>query len=177
MPARRHDASDDHSGMSRIPSLGPRGEGWVALQIAAILAVTVSPRIGPRFDFGDPTVEAILRVSGFLVLGLGVLLIFLAASALGRLGAFTIFPRPLEDGSLVRTGPFRLVRHPVYLGLVAAGLGAALSQRTPSTLVATAILFVILDLKRRREEAWLSERYPEYAAYRARTKGLIPFVY
>jgi protein-S-isoprenylcysteine O-methyltransferase Ste14 len=163
--------------VSQLPSLGPRGEGWVALQTGAILGVAISPRLGPRIEIGDPMVEVPARVFGLALLGVGLLLIFLAASALGRLGAFTIFPRPLEEGSLVRTGPFRLVRHPVYLGLVAAGLGATISQRTPSTLVATSILFVILDLKRRREEAWLAERYPEYAAYRARTKGLIPFLY
>jgi protein-S-isoprenylcysteine O-methyltransferase Ste14 len=163
--------------MSRIPSLGPRGEGWVALQIAAILGAAISPRLGPRIEIGDPLVEVVVRVFGLALLAIGLLLIFLAASALGRLGAFTVFPRPLEEGSLVRTGPFRLVRHPVYLGLVAAGLGATLTQRTPSTLVATAILFVILDLKRRREEAWLAERYPDYAAYRTGVKALIPFLY
>jgi protein-S-isoprenylcysteine O-methyltransferase Ste14 len=163
--------------MSRIPSLGPRGEGWVALQIAAILLVAISPRLGRRVEIGDASVELLLRAFGLALLGLGVLLIFLAASALGRLGAFTVFPRPLAEGSLVRTGPFRLVRHPIYLGLVAAGLGAALSQRTPATLAATAVLFVILDLKRRREEAWLAERYADYPAYRAQVKALIPLVY
>jgi protein-S-isoprenylcysteine O-methyltransferase Ste14 len=162
--------------MSRIPSLGPRGEGWVALQIVAILGVAISPRLGPRIEIG-PSVEQLVGVLGLALLAGGLLLIFLAASALGRLGAFTVFPRPLEDGSLVRTGPFRLVRHPVYAGLIASGIGTVLSQRTPSTLVATAVLFVILDLKRRREEAWLAERYPEYAAYRRQVKALIPFVY
>ena len=43
--------------------------------------------------------------------------------------------------------------------------------------VATLALAVTLDLKRRREELWLAERFEGYAAYRQRTKALIPFLY
>lgn len=39
------------------------------------------------------------------------------------------------------------------------------------------ILFAFFDLKSRREEHWLSAKYPDYEAYRRRTCKLIPFVY
>lgn len=51
------------------------------------------------------------------------------------------------------------------------------SSRRGSAPVSVALLAIVLDLKRRREEAWLAARYPGYGAYRARTKALIPFLY
>jgi protein-S-isoprenylcysteine O-methyltransferase Ste14 len=79
--------------------------------------------------------------------------------------------------SMVATGPYRYVRHPVYAGLVLAALGVGLFRYSPWTVAAAIALFVILDVKRRREEAWLAERYADYSAYRARTRALIPFLY
>ena len=59
------------------------------------------------------------------------------------------------------------------------GLAIGLAVITPwaGTLIAVALLALVLDLKRRREEVWLLERYPGYAAYRARTRALVPFLY
>ena len=91
--------------------------------------------------------------------------------------AFTALPRPLETGSLVESGPYRFIRHPIYAGLVVAGVGVAILRLSPIVAVLTALLFVVLDLKRRREEAWLVDRYGEYAAYRRRSRALIPFLY
>jgi protein-S-isoprenylcysteine O-methyltransferase Ste14 len=163
--------------MSRIPALGPRGEGWVALQTAAIFLVVVGSRFGPTLPISDPGVLSVLGSVGSLFLGIG--LAFLAAGiyTLARAGAFTVFPRPAATGQLVETGVFRVVRHPVYSGLIFASLGSALTQLSVIALIGAALLFPILDLKRRREEAWLTERYPGYAAYRARTKALIPRLY
>ena len=78
---------------------------------------------------------------------------------------------------MAETGPYRWVRHPLYLGLIVAGLGTASSRTSLVSLAATIGLAIVLDLKRRREEAWLVERFPGYEAYRRRTKALIPFVY
>jgi len=163
--------------MSRIPALGPRGEGWVALQSGAILLVLVGARIGPTLPITGPGVISILASVGSLFLGIGLALLAAGAYTLARAGAFTVFPRPADTGRLVETGVFRVVRHPIYSGLIFASLGAGLTQLAPVTLVGAVLLAAILDLKRRREEEWLTERYPGYAAYRSRTKALIPRLY
>ena len=66
---------------------------------------------------------------------------------------------------------------PIYIGLIALAVGWACVTLSPLALVAAATLAVVLDLKARREEAWLATRYPEYPAYQARTHRFIPGVY
>ena len=77
----------------------------------------------------------------------------------------------------METGPYAVVRHPVYSGgiLIAGGVAVALS---PWALVATAALSVFWALKASLEERLLLERYPAYAAYCERTRyRLVPYVY
>jgi len=69
------------------------------------------------------------------------------------------------------------VRHPVYGGAILVGLGWSLAA-APLGLAPTALLAVLFDLKARREEAWLIERFPDYAVYRLRTRWrFVPWLY
>jgi protein-S-isoprenylcysteine O-methyltransferase Ste14 len=161
---------------TRLPSLGPRGEGWLALQVALMAAVILGAAIqvspGP-----EGATRLLLDAIGWIALLGGVALIIWSTTLLQANRALSATPRPLAGSSLVETGPYRLVRHPIYLGLIVAGIGAAASRTSLVSLAATVALAIVLDLKRRREEAWLVEQFPEYAGYRQRTKALIPFVY
>jgi protein-S-isoprenylcysteine O-methyltransferase Ste14 len=116
-----------------------------------------------------------LKVVG-VVLGVpGVVVMVLAARALGS--GFTPFPRPSDAGRLVDTGPYAVVRHPVYTGgiLFFAGISLALS---PWALVGTAALAGLWALKSHVEERFLAAHYPAYAEYCARTPyRLVPFLY
>jgi len=106
-------------------------------------------------------VGALLVVSGVLWLG----------------SSFTPLPRPRARTRLRQGGIFRLVRHPVYGGVFLIGLGWSFAD-APLGLVPTALLAVLFDLKARREETWLIERFPEYALYRARTpRRFVPWLY
>jgi len=105
----------------------------------------------------------------------GTLLVVLGVLALGR--SFTPLPRPRGRTRLRESGIFRLVRHPVYGGTILIGLGWSLAD-APLGLIPTTLLALLFDLKARREEAWLIERFPRYAAYRARTpRGFVPWLY
>jgi protein-S-isoprenylcysteine O-methyltransferase Ste14 len=159
-----------------MPSLGPRGEGWVVLQILAIGAVVVSARYGREAPAEEPLVS-VLRVGGLGLMVAGGLLLFWGYLELTRRRAFSILPRPIAGGELVESGPYRLIRNPIYSGLVVGALGIAAARNSVSTLLAAAVLFVVLDLKRRREEAFLVARYPGYAAYRSRTRAFAPYLY
>ena len=159
-------------GGSRLPTLGPRGEGWVALQGLFLAGVGAAGLLGPAW--GDPW-----RVPG-IVLGLALIASGAACSVLGIVGLrenLTAVPRPVDGGRLIDSGVYGLVRHPIYTGIVAGGMGWGLALASPAALVASVLLGGFFDLKARREEAWLVAAYPGYAAYRARVRKLVPFIY
>ena len=90
--------------------------------------------------------------------------------------SFHATANPLESARLVTTGPYGLVRHPIYVALWVfawAGVADHLSVLTAAMgLVIAAGLFARMLL----EEALLRERFPEYADYARRTKRIVPFV-
>jgi DNA helicase-2/ATP-dependent DNA helicase PcrA len=163
--------------VSRIPSLGPRGEGWVALQFVMLWLVVAGTVAGSTFVIADPRIGQAVRAAGLALLAIGALVIVWGVVALRKAGSFTVLPHPSAGGRLAESGPYRFVRHPIYAGLIAAAFGAALKELSVLGIVAAIGLFIVLDLKRRREEAWLCERFPAYDAYRTRTRALVPFVY
>lgn len=80
-----------------------------------------------------------------------------------------------EGHRVVDTGPYRLVRHPIYTALIAAGFALAIQLATPRALAGAAILTLGWWMKARVEEALLTaELGPAYDAYRRRTPMLIP---
>jgi len=91
--------------------------------------------------------------------------------------SFSPFPRPVEGAPLIETGAYRLVRHPIYGGLIVGALGWALVTSSLVALVSAGLLFVLFAAKGRREEAWLAAIHPDYGAYQQRTKRLIPWIY
>jgi protein-S-isoprenylcysteine O-methyltransferase Ste14 len=91
-------------------------------------------------------------------------------------GALTPYPRPRPGAHLRDRGPYALVRHPIYGGVVLSALGWSL-WRSPLALAPSALTAAFLDLKSRREERWLEDTHPDYALYRQRVRGrLLPFV-
>lgn len=159
--------------MPSLPRLGPRGEGWVILQLLLLSAVVVLGLIdGPAWGGLAGTVGAF---AGLVLIGAGATLLGLGLRDLGS--DLTPLPMPSEGATLVRTGAYALVRHPLYGGLMLGALGWSLLRASPLALVATAALIVFFHLKARREEAWLRERFDDYAAYAAGTCRFIPWLY
>lgn len=158
--------------MTRLPSLGPRGEGWVAIQLVLLAAIALAGAAGPAWS-GAP------RVAGAAVGLAGVLIgaVLAARGVVDLREALTPFPHPRAGAPLVEHGAYRLARHPIYGGLVLGAAGWGLVTSSPLALALAAVLLAFFDLKSRREEAWLMDHFPAYAAYRRRTRRLIPFVY
>jgi protein-S-isoprenylcysteine O-methyltransferase Ste14 len=161
----------------RTPSWwkGERGEWYVIVQTVLMLLVLVGPRTVPGGPEWSPPFASERRVIGAILLAAGGAF-FLAG--LLRLGpALTPLPYPKEGASLVQTGPFALVRHPIYSGGLIASIGIALIVSGWLTLLYVAALFALLDIKSRQEERWLSQKFPEYRDYQRRVRKLVPFVY
>lgn len=160
--------------MSRaLPTLGSRGEGWVALQVVLIAAVLLAGFAGHGWS-GTSRVVADAVGGALLALGLGMLV-----AGAARLGtALTPLPAPKREDDVVSTGIYRLVRHPMYGGGLLIALGWTILFATWLGLALTAVLAVFLDLKSRREELWLVEQLRGYEAYRSATPHrLLPFIY
>jgi protein-S-isoprenylcysteine O-methyltransferase Ste14 len=132
--------------------------------------------VAPSFDrpgWGDAS--AVTMMAGAALAIAGIALGFAALLSLGR--NLTPLPHPKEGATLVETGAYSIVRHPIYSGLAFAAFGWGLGWRSPVTLAFAAVLLVFFDIKSRREELWLVESFPQYAGYKNRVRKLIPFVY
>jgi len=83
-----------------------------------------------------------------------------------------------QNHELVRSGPYAIVRHPIYSGLLLGMLGTALSVGEARGLIALAFAFVGWFVKSSAEEQFMVEQFNgDYVRYRHEVKRLIPFVF
>ena len=158
--------------MTRLPALGPRGEGWVFAQGVILVAIAAGGLLGPAWD-GD--LRVVTSACGIILILAGGILAIRGVVDLRE--ALTALPYPREGASLVDTGAYRLVRHPIYGGLILGAAGWGLLTASPAALLGAGGLFVFFDLKSRREEAWLARAYEGYDDYRSRTRRFFPLAY
>jgi len=109
-----------------------------------------------------------------LTLG-GLLFTWWARIHLGRLWSDLIVKK--AGHYVVDTGPYRLVRHPIYSGLLLAAFATAIEKGTSFALLGAAIWAVAFYTKARREERFLRAELGEgaYGAYARKTPMLLPF--
>jgi protein-S-isoprenylcysteine O-methyltransferase Ste14 len=109
-----------------------------------------------------------------LVSGLGLYLAGMAALGPAYDASSTFRARLHPDQRLVTSGPYALIRHPMYVGLALAAIGALLLYRTWTTLAFVAMLPVLVARARREEES-LAERFgARWDSYRRRVPAWIP---
>jgi len=79
-------------------------------------------------------------------------------------------------GGLVTTGPYRFVRHPIYTALLLFLWAGVASHGTILSVLTAIVATAALGVRMMAEEELVTDQYPEYAEYAARTKRIIPFV-
>ena len=149
-----------------------RGGLWVLAQLPLMLLAAVIP---PQSGSGHFVPVEPFQFVGVLVTALGAALIVWGFFSLGE--ALTPFPRPLDGAVLHRQGAFRLMRHPIYSGVILASLGWTGWWLSAIGLLPVLALAIFFDRKAAYEEIWLRKKYPGYADYARRVKKFIPGVY
>jgi protein-S-isoprenylcysteine O-methyltransferase Ste14 len=146
-----------------------RGGWWVVAQIALFVLLGM---LWWTWDghWGRPAV-----VAGWAAAGAGALQGLWGLLALG--GNLTPYPSPKHGAELIERGPYRLVRHPIYGGLVMGAAGISLADGNAGGLTVALGLLVLFVGKSEFEEERLLARFPAYEGYRHRVRWrLIPFV-
>ena len=105
----------------------------------------------------------------------GLLFTVWARVHLGRNWSATITIK--QDHALITSGPYGLVRHPIYTGLLWAFVGSALARGELRGILAVIIAFCAFWRKLRIEERWMREQFgAAYEDYRSRVAALIPLI-
>jgi protein-S-isoprenylcysteine O-methyltransferase Ste14 len=140
---------------------------FVIVQLVLLVLIVLLPS-------GDLwTVPAWLDLVARVLEWVGAAVLLVGLVNLGR--SLTPLPSPVPHGELRTGGLFRLVRHPIYSGIMALTIGVSIRSASLGVVAATASLVGWFMLKARWEEARLAVRYPGYAAYAEHTPRFVPF--
>ena len=152
-----------------------RGAEWVAVQIVLLVAIMLIPPNLAGLPAWPEPIRTISLFAGLVIGFFGLALVGISSLNLGT--NLSVFPRPVDDGVLVQSGLYAIVRHPIYSGVILSALGWSLFRASLPALILTVALALFFDQKARREERWLEQKYPDYPGYRQRVRKLIPWVY
>lgn len=137
-----------------------------------------TPFRGAHIRLSEPELWSVPAVGGWPLFALalaGLAFTWWARLTLGDLWSSTVQRK--DDHRLIEEGPYRLVRHPIYTGLILALGSFAAQLATPASLLG--LVFVVFGfwMKARLEERFLAHELGEgaYADYRRRTPMLVPF--
>ena len=151
------------------------GEWYVVVQAVLFLLVVFGPRTWRGFRRGGHHIRSLVARQAVFCCWQVSLLASAGALNLGK--NLTPLPCPKDDATLVTTGAYRFVRHPIYSGIIFMAFGWSLWVHGWLTIGYAILVFVLLDAKSHREELWLKKKFPEYTAYQKRVRKLIPFLY
>jgi protein-S-isoprenylcysteine O-methyltransferase Ste14 len=147
-----------------------RGGLWVLGQ-AALLCAVIAGGILCRCQWHSLALTLCGAVLLVIAAGCGVA----GALTLGR--NLTPFPKPSASSTLVQTGIYGLIRHPLYTAVFCGSVGWALVWRSWPALLAALALAPLFDAKARHEERWLRQEFPEYSSYEQRVRRFVPWIY
>jgi protein-S-isoprenylcysteine O-methyltransferase Ste14 len=157
---------------------GRRWLWWreIAVRLGIFSLVVLALQVGASPQVALYTLDQgmLLSLLGLMLCVSGIALAILARARLDH--TRQVADLDGKSSELLTTGPYALVRHPLYGGLLLAMLGSAISQSL-LWLLPLVVYGPLLFLSARREESQLLEQFSDgYAAYRRRTKMLLPFL-
>ena len=146
---------------------------WLVIMVSVVAGINVA-RHWPAAALPQGKMFELVGVVLFVA---GLLLRWWAIITLGRF--FTVDVTIEKDHELVERGPFRVVRHPSYTGVLLAFVGFALTLGNWAALLVILVPIFVAFIRRMNveEEALSRALGARYAEYMTRTKRLVPFVY
>ena len=146
---------------------------WLVIAVS----VTAGVFVAQNFRAGALPHGRMFASAGVVVLVAGLILRWWAIITLGRF--FTVDVTIERDHELVERGPFRIVRHPSYTGVLLAfvGLGLSLGNWAALPVILIPIGAAFVHRMNVEEDALSRALGPRYAEYIKRTKRLVPFIY
>lgn len=145
-----------------------RGGVWVAVQVGLLAAIVL---IG-RLDLASYRLAGSGTIAWVLI-GIALVVGVAASLSLGR--NLTPYPKPVEAGTMIERGPYRVVRHPIYTAVIIGMLGVAIRAEDWLSLGLALTLIPFFFAKSRFEERHLIEQYPDYPTYQQRVpRRLVP---
>ena len=121
--------------------------------------------------FGKPETGTNLMLLSICIMLAGLLFVVYALKILGR--SFGIMP---QARALVQNGPYRFIRHPLYVGEIVTFGGTLLAELTLAKLGIYIFFIAVQSYRAIQEEKLLEKTIPEYSIYMAATKRFIPWV-
>lgn len=94
-----------------------------------------------------------------------------------RIGNFSVYPEPKNHAHLVTSGPYRMVRHPMYSALILMMLGITGYNGHVLNLLGFVLVLAAVTTKAVREERFLRARFSGYADYARTTPRFLPFAW
>jgi protein-S-isoprenylcysteine O-methyltransferase Ste14 len=143
-------------------------KGWLFVTAQVVLLVLMV--FGPRDGWYTPTGWMRSLGLGLMVAGT---IVGVSSSVFLRRG---LTPTPVPNGAtdLVTRGPYRYVRHPIYVAVMLFMIGVALRSGSLLVWVALVLLIILFTVKARWEEARLMETFRGYSVYAERTGRFLP---
>ncbi len=139
---------------------------YVTLQILLFFTFLLNVNL---FSFEIPSyLDFMLGLIGIL----GLSLIIIAFFQLNK--NLSPFPTPKKDATLLTSGVFKLMRHPMYTGILFITFSIAVFQGSGYKLLITFLLLILFHFKSLYEEKKLAEKFSEYEAYRQNTGKFLP---
>lgn len=146
--------------------------------IQVILTALAFLLVFQPWRFGSVNVRFVAATSvstfcGVVLTAAGISFAIWARFALGRNWSGTVTVK--QDHELIRQGPYRIVRHPIYSGMLLALLGTAIGYGKVPCLIGVAIAFLGFWIKLKIEEQFMIEQFgAQYIQYRREVKAVIP---
>ena len=119
------------------------------------------------------SINHLIKDIGCYVALFGITVITLAILQLNR--NLTPFPSPKEDGTLIQTGLYKFVRHPIYSGIILCTIGFGTSQESIWKIGIGVSLWILFFFKSKYEEKMLSIHFNDYDLYVNKTNRFFPF--
>jgi protein-S-isoprenylcysteine O-methyltransferase Ste14 len=154
-------------------------QGWKCRALYSVVLVGTIAFLASRKNLAHRVLpmNAETRFLGVILCAAGLALAVWARYILGRNWSGRVMIK--QDHELIRRGPYKIVRHPIYTGLIVALAGTALAlYPTARGVLLVLVWFVTFYLKSRLEERVLTREFgDQYASYKRGVKAaLIPFV-